>query len=173
MNAAMHYLGRFESNQQRLQEVLERKVQRWTGVMDTSGSDAIIKDTIKRCASLDLVNDGRFAAMRAQLLMRRGKAVRHIVQDLRARGIAQTDIDQAVAAFGQHDAKDAIITLAKRRRLGLFRNERAQERSLADPRKWRDKELGALMRAGHSYHLSAAFLGLDDELALEEWLEDV
>ncbi|MEO0410615.1 MAG: RecX family transcriptional regulator [Pseudomonadota bacterium] len=172
LRAAMHYLGRFESNRKRLEEVLERKVQRWSGHRDVAAFAPLIGETVERCVALDLVDDARFARMRAQALLRRGKAPRLVAQDLTARGIARPLVSDVLAEFEIKDEKAALAVLARRRRLGLYRGERQAQKQALDPRKWRDKEIAAMVRGGHSFSMAAEFLALESEAALEEWLSD-
>lgn len=172
LRAAMHYLGRFESNQKRLQEVLERKVQRWTGERDLHPFEAVIQETVERCVALDLVDDARFAQMRARALLRRGKASRVVKQDLAARGIDRALITEVLADFEAKDEKEALIILARRRRVGLYREARQMEKQALDPRKWRDKEIATLVRGGHSFSMAAEFLALEDAADLEGWLHE-
>lgn len=171
-NAAVFYLGRYESTQTRLTQVLKRKVQRWTGENDVSSFEPMVAGVVERCVRLDLVDDARFARMRSAALSRRGKAARTIAQDLKARGIAADVIETVLSDFGQSEDKAAIVSLAKRRRLGMFRSQRQADKRAADPRKWHDKELGILLRAGHSYPSAAQFLACSEDADLLDWLDD-
>lgn len=172
MRAAMHYLGRFESHQVRLTEVLKRKVERWSGSRDISDYDAAISAVVSKCLDLDLVSDARFADSRVRAMARRGKAPRIIVQDLRARGLGQDVIDTALAQISGAHERESLVRLAQRRRIGVYRSRREADRYQADPRKGRDRELGALMRAGHSFQNAASFLDLLGEGDVADWLLD-
>ena len=172
MNAATYYLGRFESTEHRLNEVLVRKVRRWSDGKVEETSTNLVEQTVRKCRDLGLVDDARYAEMRTRTLLARGKALGFIRRDLLARGVSLAAIDDVFGAIDAGRERTALADLARRRRLGIFRGPREIDRAPLDPRKWRDKELAALARSGHALGLAQAFLKLETHEDLDLWLEE-
>ncbi len=164
--AALHYLGRFNSSAQNLHNVLERKVRRRNEnhAPVTDEQQAWISDVVKKCVGYGYVDDTRYAAQRAEMLLRRGKPVRTIKQDLRHKGISDEISADALGQLegGEPDAVDrkAAAAYIKRRRFGAFRREIGDSALLAAKR---DKELASMARAGFGYSLANEMLKLSQD----------
>jgi len=172
MNAATHYLGRFEATQARLQAVLERKVRRWAQQQDISDHMQLIEDTIKKCVDLQLVDDARYGALRKDQLLRKGQSARTISQDLRHKGVSADLTNALTSSIEEKDQRAAAMRLAQRRRLGPFRGPREAAAFAADPKKQTDKEIAAFARAGHSFSFARAVLDMESVDALEAWVSE-
>jgi len=161
--AAVHYLGRFSSSEKNLYDVLERKVRRRNEnhAPATDEQQGWIAHVVAKCVGYDYVNDNRYAVQRAEMLLRKGKPVRMIKQDLRYKGISADISAMALAQLGGDDAaaidKKAAAAFVKRRRFGPFRREVGAD-SVQIAAK-RDKELASMARAGFAYGLANEMLG--------------
>ncbi|HZG45174.1 MAG TPA: RecX family transcriptional regulator, partial [Allosphingosinicella sp.] len=100
-----------------------------------------VERRVNRFAELGYVDDGAFAAARADALTRRGYGLRRVDQALRAAGIEEEDGAVARDAAAA-EAWAAALRFAERRRIGPFAE-------VAPERPGREKALGAMLRAGH------------------------
>lgn len=164
--AALHYLGRFSSSEKNLRDVLIRKIRRRNESFapPTDEQTAWIDDVVKKCVRYSYVDDQAYAKQRAELLLRRGKPLRLIAQDLRHKGVGAEDTEAALSALSGNaevDAdKRAAAAYIKRRRFGPFR------RPIDDPERLREKtekEMASMARAGFGYDLSRDLLKLETE----------
>lgn len=122
---------------------------------DPSAFAEMIAATVARAVSAGLVDDVRFADTRLATLRRRGTSSRGAAAKLAAKGVPRDVVEATMRAEREAipEAEAADIELqaarayAKRRRLGTHR--RPDTRALH-----RDRDLGALVRAGFSYDLA-------------------
>ncbi|RMD89063.1 MAG: hypothetical protein D6807_04480 [Alphaproteobacteria bacterium] len=167
--AALHYLERYAASRARFRRVLVEKVRR--SHADRSPPGAEERDWIaaieEKCVALGLLDDRRYAEMKARSLQRRGMPPGRIAQWLRARGIAAPDIDVALAALAADDGGSRASTLAaainhaRRRRFGPFRTRPVD----ADRRR---REIAAMMRAGFPYGLASRIVDAPDAESLAD-----
>ena len=165
--AALHYLGRFSSSESNLHQLLERKVRRRNEnhAPATEEQQARISDVVRKCVGYGYVDDKRYAAQRAEMLLRRGKPVRTIKQDLRHKGIS-VEISAEVLGELEGEEPDAVDRKAaaayiKRRRFGAFRRETGDDSALLAAK--RNKELASMARAGFGYSLANEMLNLPQD----------
>ncbi len=148
-NAALHYLGRYASSAKNLHIVLMRKVERSAHAhgTDREAGAAAVAALVVEFQELRLVDDRLYAEGRARTLFRRGRPIRAIRAALAAKGVADDDIDSALAEVTAGIAEPdlaAAALYARRRRLGPWR--------LADERPARRaRDLAVLARAGFGY----------------------
>jgi regulatory protein len=146
--AALDYLACYAASTARLRRVLERRVKRRCS--DRDGIEAArtnIVEVIARLTAQGYLEDGRYAAAKAESLARQGRSRRWIEARLAADGIAPAIIRAAVTGMaGAGTELAAAIAFAKRRRLGPYR--RMKRRSKSDPKGEARKELAAFARAG-------------------------
>lgn len=159
--AAVHYLARFACSVGHFKAVLWRKVRRRGLPEDVSDADAQrwIDALAGRFTDLGLLDDGSFADGRARSLHRRGRPLKVIERDLKAKGLSAEDAARAVEALREDspDAdRDAARSFARRKRLGPFHQGEAD----ADRRR---KELAAMARAGFSYDAAREVLQADPD----------
>lgn len=122
---------------------------------DPSAFAEMIAATVARAVSAGLVDDARFADTRLATLRRRGTSTRGAAAKLAAKGVPRDVVEATMRAereaIPKSEAADielqAARAYAKRRRLGTHR--RPDTRALH-----RDRDLGALARAGFSYDLA-------------------
>ncbi|MBX3129840.1 MAG: RecX family transcriptional regulator [Polyangiaceae bacterium] len=158
--AALRYLDRFDSSIENLRRVLLRHVRKHARDADpvlVSRAEADVDAILGRYRASGMLNDTRYAEVIASSLRERGGSRRAIVHRLEGRGVDRAAIDEALL-LADRDTTDAELAaarrFARRRRLGPHRP--ASER----PSK-RDRDLGALARAGFSYDVAARVL--DDD----------
>jgi regulatory protein len=146
--AALGYLACYAASTARLRRVLERRVKRRCA--DRDGIEAArrnIVEVIARLTAQGYLEDGRYAAARAESLVRQGRSRRWIEARLAADGIAPAMIRAAVTGMaGAQTELAAAIAFARRRGLGPFR--KIKHRSKGDPKAEARKEQAAFARAG-------------------------
>ncbi len=161
---ALHYVGRYATSCARLATYLRRKVQErgWAGnETATANAESDIDVIVARCAALGYVDDRAFATARAASLGRRGYGARRIGAALYSAGI---DHELATEVMPDEDAaRIAAETYARRKKLGQFGSE------VANP-KARQRQLAAMLRAGHSFDLAKQFI---DTIAVRSESDDL
>lgn len=157
---ALAYVARFATSGGRLEAYLKRKLRErgWDGP-DNPDIDALIA----RFAELGYLNDGAYARAKSGELLRRGYGPRRVAQALGQAGIAP-ELRESVAA-SEHEARAAALQFARKRRLGPFSAQPA-DRAL------REKQLAAMLRAGHGFDTARAVLGAASEDEAEAWVSE-
>lgn len=166
---ALRYLERFEAPAERVRKVLKDRARLHNAL--NPDVEHMIDDVVGTLQHARIIDDARYAEMRAQSLARRGKGNRLIKQDLAARGVASPIADTAIEE-GEWTERQAAITFARRKRLGPFRTGRALEAWTQERDKQRQKEMAALLRAGHSMDNAHYIVHAEDEAALLSWACD-
>ncbi len=162
--AALHYLDRYETSVQSVRRVLRRRVERWAmkdGVPVEEGAFDAIEAVIADLSRLNLLDDSRYAGMKARSLFYGGRSGRAIGAYLAARGVSAETIGAALEARAEELGEDvepdleAALRFARKKRLGRFRPEgqRAEKR---------DRDMAALGRAGFSWHIAKTVV--DEEM---------
>lgn len=162
---ALAYVARFATTQAKLRLYLQRKL-RERGWDEESGEGPPLDELVGRYAELGYVDDASWAKMKAGSLLRRGYGARRVGEALSQAGVNE-DL-RATERPGQGAQRQAALVLARRRRFGPF-SVQAGDSSL-DPR-LRDKQLAAMLRAGHPLDIARRIVESDDPGALEEWAE--
>lgn len=151
---ALRYVERYATTQTKLFRYLQRKIrERGWGGMDA----APVADLVARLAALGYVSDRSYGEARARSLDARGFGRRRIGQELRAAGIEEalrTEIADA------QDARAALARLARRRRFGPYAETPPDDRQ-------RQKQLAAMLRAGHAFDLVRELLDAPSVQAFE------
>jgi len=154
---ALRYVERFATTRGKLTDYLRRKIRErgWTG--DAADPQVLAQ----RMADLGYVDDRLYAESKAAALARRGLGARRVTMALRQAGVEEADTEDLAPAI--HDqAEAAAITFARRKRIGPFGPP-------TDDRAVRDKQLAALLRAGHAMALSRRIVAARDEQELGEF----
>jgi regulatory protein len=149
---ALDYAARYGTTRAKLAAYLRRKLRErgWAGE-----GIAPVEALVERFAERGYVDDGAFAASRADALLRRGYGARRIGSALRAAGVdAETAaaLDERISA----EAEQAALRFARRKRIGPFAVTRP------DPgmkRRW----FAAMVRAGHEARLVSRLLDIDPQ----------
>jgi regulatory protein len=147
---ALGYVGRFATTRARLSSYLERKVRErgWAGQMPPD-----FEAVAERLASLGYIDDAAFALSKARSLTARGYGSRRVRQSLRAAGVGEEDCEPA-RELAQAGAVESALHFARRRRIGPFATGEADRAA-------RERELAAMVRAGHGFGLAKAILSLE------------
>lgn len=167
--AAYAYLERFATSAENLRRVLMRRVERSARLHDTdreAGARAV-DAIVARFRENGLVDDRVYAEGRAVSLARRGDSPRLVRRKLAQKGVEAGLIDDTLAGLDAEMGDLALasaIRLARRRRLGPFRQADRQAR--------REKDMAALARAGYGYDIARQVIEAEDETALEAMLEE-
>ncbi len=145
--AAQLYLGRYESTEDNLRRVLERKVYRQLGAAEPDpelreAARGRISEVVARAVEQRWVDDRRYAEGLVRRLLRRGTSHRACWQKLRHKGVSDAVIREQLGGSPEPEAElSAASAYARRRRLGAWRPpEQREER--------RQRDLAALSRAG-------------------------
>jgi regulatory protein len=161
---ALHYLGRYASSAENLRRVLMRRVRRHSPGAAPQIS-ALIDALVTRYQESGLLDDAAYAAGRVQSLHRRGGSLQAIRARLAAKGVAASDVAEALSGLRAAAADPdlaAACAFARRRRLGPYR------RAAAD----HARELGAFARAGFNRRVAEAVLACTDIEAVERLARD-
>jgi regulatory protein len=163
---AIRHLARYPATRLGLSRVLDRRVDRWlrvAGAVDTEAAKGAadarraVRAVVARLAESGVVNDAAFAESRARSLGRSGHSRRAVAAHLAARGVAGETV-QAVLADDPERELAAALLVARRRRLGPFRETAAQPDTAR-------RELGVLARAGFPHDVALRALRMDVEAA--------
>lgn len=154
---ALSYVARFSTSTGKLRDYLARKLRErgWQG-----GSEPDLNGIVARFAEAGYVDDAAWAAARQSGLMQRGYGPRRVAQALSAAGIdpdSQSDLAPAEGAV-----RRAATKLAMRRRFGPWG---AQPLDSAV----REKQIAAMVRAGHRFDVARAVIEAHSVAAVEQW----
>jgi regulatory protein len=154
---ALRYVARFATSAAKLEHYLVRKIRErgWDGE-----DHAPVSALVERFVAAGYVDDEVYARSKSGSLLRRGYGKRRIDQALGAAGIAD-EVREAVAA-GEDELRRAALALARKRRFGPFGKG-------PDDRASREKQLGAMLRAGHRLDMARELVNSVSIEAAEEW----
>lgn len=143
---ALRYVERFATTRGKLADYLRRKIRErgW------DGAPADPEALAQRIADLGYVDDRHYAESKAAALGRRGLGARRVELALRQAHVAHEDAELLAPAI-EARAAEAALTFARRRRLGPFG---AAVEDRAQWQKLRQKQLAAMLRAGHGFELA-------------------
>ena len=163
---ALAYVARFATSAGKLRAYLRRKLRERGWADDTPDPD--LDALVARYVEKGYVDDEGFARSKSAGLLGRGYGARRVEQDLQAAGIAEG----LRARFSPDEAarREAIAALARKRRFGPFSKEDARA-SEGWPRT-REKQLAAMIRAGHDFDHARRVIDAPDPAALDEWIEE-
>ena len=140
---ALRYVERFATTRGKLADYLARKIRErgWEG----EAPDVSL--LAERFAERGYVDDRGYAEMKTASLARRGYGERRISAALHAAHVGAQDAAEVVEQ-ARDGALDQAMAFARRKRIGPFAHQPADEAQ-------RRKQLAAMLRAGHSFALSA------------------
>lgn len=182
---ALAYVARYATTQARLRGYLVRKLRErgWEGTggdgtegggrggedlgptdRAEEGAAEVVAALVERFTQLGYLDDGAWANMRSGALARRGYGARRIGQALRDAGVAEELC--AEAGLDDEGERRAALVLARRRRFGPF----ATGGGLPD-RPRREKQLAAMIRAGHRLDIARRIVDALDPREVEEWAD--
>ncbi|WP_435416891.1 RecX family transcriptional regulator [Parerythrobacter aurantius] len=157
---ALAYVARFATSTGKLEAYLKRKLRErgWAGEDEPD-----LRAIVSRYAELGYVDDAAYARAKSGELLRRGYGQRRVDQALGQAGIGE-GLRTAVTA-SEHEARDAAVRLARKRRFGPF-SVGPVDRTL------REKQLAAMIRAGHGFEHARAALAAASEDEAEAWVSE-
>ena len=143
------YVAKFATSRTKLAAYLTRKLRErgWDGA-----GEPPVKALVEKAARVGFVDDAAFALGKARSLTARGYGARRVSQALHAAGIDETD-GEAARDHAREDAVEAALRFARRRRFGPFA-------AAAPDSKDQERQLAAMLRAGHGFRLSKVILEL-------------
>lgn len=145
---ALRYVERFATTRAKLAQYLNRKIRErgWEGAV----ADPVA--LAERLAGLGYIDDRAFGEARARSLTRRGLGTRRVTMALTQAGVAGEDREEILPEVAEQ-AVDTALRYARRRRFGPFAAEAAD-------RPVQDKQVGAMVRAGHPPDLARRIVRL-------------
>lgn len=154
---ALAYAARFATTAAKLEGYLARKLRErgWAG----DGAPPVA-EIVARFVSAGYVDDAAYARAKAGSLLRRGYGERRIGQALGAAGVDDAVRDEVRPA--EPEARRAALALARKRGFGPF------GRAMPD-RPLREKQLAAMLRAGHPLASARALVEAGSVEEAEEW----
>lgn len=174
MNKAVDYLSRYTSSRYKLTQILHRFATRKLAGHDPEDINAAIKLTLNQCTKLGYINDRQFAVTNARKQRKLGRSQAVILHGLRQHALDDEIIAQALAeADEDSDNGDlkAAIRFAQRRGLGPFADQARASRQRLNSRQRRQRDLGALTRAGFSMATSKKIIDHNDPDTIEALLD--
>lgn len=169
---ALAYVARFATTAARLAAYLDRKLRErgWAGGGEDAREGRAAADAlVARFVAAGYVDDGAYARARSAGLLRRGYGTRRIDQALRASGVGEEERTAARAEEGE--ARRAALRMAERRRFGPFGRE-ITEGGLGGgglDRAVREKQIAAMLRAGHPLDTSRELIDAASESEARQW----
>ncbi|KHK93071.1 regulatory protein RecX [Novosphingobium malaysiense] len=156
---ALAYVARFATTQAKLRGYLQRKV-RERGWEDEGPPP--IENLVNRYAELGYVDDEAWARMKAGSLLRRGYGTRRVAEALGHAGIEE-DVREDMRP-PEAEQRRAALVMARRRRFGPYAVQPID-------RPVREKQLAAMLRAGHPLDIARRIVDATDPDEAEEWAE--
>ncbi len=160
---ALAYVARFATTAGKLRVYLVRKLRErgWEGE-DDGAAGSLVEALVARFAAAGYVDDAAWARAKSGSLLRRGYGLRRVRQALDAAGV-----DAAIGAEarpGPGAQRRAALALARKRGFGPFG---AAAGSLDRP--LREKQVAAMLRAGHPLDSARELIDAVSVAAAEDW----
>ncbi len=157
---ALAYVARFATSAAKLERYLKRKLRErgWGGEEEPD-----IAAMVARYVEKGYVDDAVYARAKANDLLRRGYGGRRVKQALGQAGIGDGVAEEV--APEEHTARAAALHLARKRGFGPFATS-------PPDREGREKQIAAMLRAGHMFDHVLSVLDAADETAAMEWAEE-
>jgi regulatory protein len=173
---ALAYVARFATTAAKLETYLSRKLRErgWNAGKDRGedlGEDAgeqsgapdswpDLQAISARFVEMGYIDDEAYARSRSGGLLRRGYGPRRVSQDLYAAGIDEQI--RSHLAPGEAAIRKAALALARKRRFGPFASEEPD-------RDRKQKQIAAMLRAGHGFDTVKAIMNAGSAGAAEQW----
>ena len=158
---ALRYVARYATTQAKLERYLVRKLRErgWDG--EGEPDPAALAEKFAERGWLD---DEAYARMRSRDLMARGYGPRRVGEALREAGVDET-IREDQQAGALESARSAVL-LARKKRIGPFAVKEVDAAL-------REKQLAAMLRAGHAFADARRVVDAQSEGELDAWLEEL
>ncbi|HNJ47188.1 MAG TPA: RecX family transcriptional regulator [Novosphingobium sp.] len=157
---ALGYAARFATSAAKLEAYLTRKLRErgWEHEQEPR-----LSALIERFAAMGYIDDAAYARARTSSLLRRGYGPRRIAQALGAAGIDEEV--RATERAGEAEERRAALAFARRRGFGPF-GEKLPDRAQ------REKQLAAMLRAGHRLDSARELVDAPDLSTVEAWASE-
>lgn len=157
---ALAYVARFATTRARLEGYLRRKLRErgWDGA-----DEPPVESLAERFVAAGYIDDEVYARAKANSLLRRGYGMRRVDQALDHAGV-DGDVRETIAP-GEGARRAAALAMARKRRFGPFGTAGADRAA-------REKQVAAMLRAGHAFDHVRSLLGASCAEAAEEWALD-
>jgi len=154
---ALAYAARFATTRAKLEAYLHRKLRErgWGGE-----GPPPVKSLTERLISAGYVDDAAYAEARSGSLLRRGYGLRRVNQALHSAGISDDIRDEIRPS--EAEQRRAALAMAERRGFGPFGGQ------LPD-RARREKQLAAMLRAGHAFETARQLVDAPTIEAAQDW----
>jgi regulatory protein len=154
---ALAYVARFSTTAVKLERYLRRKLRErgWEGE-----GEPRVEAMAERFVELGYIDDEAYARAKSGSLLRRGYGDRRVRQALGHAGIGEALRDEVRASEGE--ARQAALALARRRRFGPFGSEKPDK-------PLREKQIAAMLRAGHPLDNARQIVDAASAAEAEEW----
>lgn len=166
---ALAYAARFATTAAKLESYLKRKL-RERGYIDEHGGEGEpdVAGVVARCVAHGYVDDAVYGRARASGLLARGYGARRVEAALRGAGL-----DEALRARfapGEAARRAAALRFARKRGFGPLGAVRDEPPEAAHKR--REKQLAAMLRAGHDFAAARTVIDAATIEELEEWVSE-
>ena len=155
-NIALYYLKRFDSSVDNLRQVLRRRVSdyayhnpEWNKAEAYDWIEQILAD-FERYGYLD---DNRYAEIKVKNYVAAGKSARYIAGKLKQKGIAEAVVEELLEEQ-DYQPFETALAFARKKKIGPYREQEKRA-------EFRQKDLGALVRAGFDYDTALQVLGCE------------
>lgn len=169
---ALSYVARFATTGAKLEGYLARKIRERGVAEDEDGhaQDLDVTGLVTRFVELGYIDDDAYARGRSRDLTARGYGARRVEQALWAAGVEeQLRSDNAP---GEGQSRRAAALLAQKRRFGPFGIAPEEDAPPDQRHKLREKQVAAMLRAGHLYEHVRFILDASAEDEIEEWVQE-
>jgi regulatory protein len=158
---ALTYVARFATSAVKLERYLVRKLRErgWEG-----DGEPQLAALVERYVALGYVDDAAFARARTGSLLRRGYGPRRIGQALGQAGIGDETREEVRPSEAAE--RRAALALARKRGFGPFGR-------VPLDRERREKQLAAMLRAGHRLDTAREIVDAASEDAAERWVAEL
>lgn len=164
---ALAYVARFATTAAKLEFYLARKI-RERGLDEIDVDPAFVRQLVDRFVDKGFVDDAAFGQAKARDLLARGYGGRRVSDALRAAGVEE-GLRRDLAP-DRLTMREAARIFAQRRQFGPFGAERDEPADAA--RKRREKQLAAMVRAGHDFDTARQVVDAASEEEIEEWVAE-
>ena len=129
----------------------------------------MVSAQVKKVMDAGRIKDEKVALMWVEHYTNRGKSVPFIRMKLREKGVDNQIIDDSIQQIHsqmQDPALEAAVIYARKRRFGAYRKDSSKQ---ADRKQ---KDIAAMMRAGHRYDVVSRVLECQSIDEIEELIDD-
>ena len=167
---ALSYVARFATTGAKLEGYLQRKLRERGVAVDEEGrvQNPDVAALVARLVELGYVDDEAYARSKSRDLTARGYGARRVEQALWVAGVEDGIRENTTPS--EAEARRAAILLARKRRFGPFGLAPEEELPANVLHKHREKQVAAMLRAGHKFEHIIFILDASEEADVEEWL---